>query len=81
MTTVEIDLRDLPADVQDILRDRAIRDHRPMPHVLKDYVLESARLIIAAAEQKKEGAAEPLFPRPPDRLQALPTAFTAKPNS
>lgn len=57
MTTIDIDLRDLPADVQDILRDRAIKEHRPMPHVIKDYVLESARLIIAAAEPKPEGRA------------------------
>lgn len=57
MTTMEIDLRDLPADVQDILRDRAIKDHRPMPQVMKDYVLESARLIIAAAQPKSEGRA------------------------
>lgn len=53
MITAEIDLRDLPADVQDILRDRAIREHRPITAVIKDYVLESARLIIAAAS--KEG--------------------------
>ena len=57
MITVDIDLRDLPADVQDILRDRAIREHRPMPQVLKEYVLESARLIIAAAKPKPEGQA------------------------
>lgn len=52
MTTMEIDLRDLPADVQDILRDRAIKEHRPMPQVMKDYVLESAKLIIAATNPK-----------------------------
>lgn len=57
MTTMEIDLRDLPADVQDILRDRAIKEHRPMPMVMKDYVLESAKLIIAAASPKPEGRA------------------------
>ena len=47
MTTIEIDLRDLPADVQDILRDRAIKESRPMPQVIKDYVLESARVTSA----------------------------------
>lgn len=52
MTIIEIDLRDLPADVQDILRDRAIKEHRPMPQVIKEYVLESARLILAAASPK-----------------------------
>jgi len=57
MTTIEIDLRDLPADVQDILRDRAIKEHRAMPHVINDYVLESAKLIIAAASPKPEGRA------------------------
>lgn len=56
MTTIEIDLRDLPADVQDILRDRAIKEHRPMQQVIRDYVLESSRLIIAAAKPAtKEG--------------------------
>ncbi len=51
MISIEIELRDLPADVQDILKDRAIRDARPMSQVIKDYVLESARLIIAAAAE------------------------------
>ncbi len=57
MITAQIDLRELPADVQDILRDRAIREHRPMAEVLKEYVLESARLIIAAANTRPEQAA------------------------
>lgn len=57
MTTIDIDLRDLPSDVQDILRDRAIRDARPMAQVIKDYVLESARLILAAAAKSPEGRA------------------------
>lgn len=57
MTTIDIDLRDLPADVQDILRDRAIKEHRPMVQVIKDYVLESARLIIAASTPKPESGA------------------------
>ena len=57
MITAKIDLRDLPADVQDILRDRAIKEHRPMAHVLKDYVLESARLIIAASQPNNGKAA------------------------
>ena len=52
MITVEIDLRDLPADVQDILRDRAIKESRPIGQVIADFVLESARLIIAAAKEK-----------------------------
>jgi len=56
MIITEIDLRDLPADVQDILRDRAIREHRPMAEVLKDYVLESARLIIAASAPEGRAA-------------------------
>jgi len=51
MTTFNLDLRDLPADVQDILRDRAIKEHRPMTEIIREYVLESAKLIIAAARE------------------------------
>jgi hypothetical protein len=57
MIFTEIDLRDLPADVQDILRDRAIREHRPMADVLKEYVIESARLIINATKGRPEQTA------------------------
>jgi hypothetical protein len=54
MTDIEIDLRDLPADVQDILRDRAVKTHRPIANVIRDYALECARLIIAAAGNEQE---------------------------
>jgi hypothetical protein len=54
MPKKEIDLRKLPADVQDILRDRAIAEHRPIADVLRDYVLESARLILATAAATQE---------------------------
>lgn len=57
MTTIEIELRDLPADVQDILRDRAIKEARPMVEVIRDFVLESAHLIIAAAAKPQSGRA------------------------
>ncbi|MFZ9938219.1 MAG: hypothetical protein ACO3JG_14365 [Luteolibacter sp.] len=57
MIIAQIDLRDFPADVQDLLRDRAIAEHRPITSVIKDYVLESARLIIASAGSNQEGQA------------------------
>lgn len=50
----EIDLRDFPADVQDLLRDRAIREARPIGEVIKEYVLEVSRMIVASAEGKRE---------------------------
>jgi plasmid stability protein len=49
MTTIELSIRDLPADVQDILRDRAIKQRRPIGDVVRDYVLEVAKAIVAAA--------------------------------
>jgi len=54
MTTTEIEFRELPPDVQDILQNRAIREHRPMTDIIREYVLESARLIIAAASTAPE---------------------------
>ncbi len=53
----EIDLRDFPADVQDLLRDRAIREARPIGAVIKDYVLEVSRMIVASAERNTVEAA------------------------
>ena len=55
MKTMEYELRDLPADVQDILRDRAVKESRPVSEILKDYVLESARLLISASFKPKDG--------------------------
>jgi hypothetical protein len=49
MNATELDLRDFPADVQELLRDRAIRERRPIGEVVGDYVLEVARAIVAAA--------------------------------
>ncbi len=49
MNANEIDLRDFPADVQDILKDRAIRERRPIGEVISDYVVEVARAIVAKA--------------------------------
>lgn len=46
-----IELRDFPSDVQDILRDRAVKEHRPISEIVRDFVLESAKLIIAANEK------------------------------
>lgn len=45
MNAIEVDLRDFPADVQDLLRDRAVRERRPMGDVIRDYVTEVARQI------------------------------------
>ncbi len=53
MTSCQLDIRDFPADVQDILKDRAIKEHRPITSVIRDYVLESAHLIIAANEKER----------------------------
>lgn len=53
MTTVHLDLRDFPADVQDILRDRAIRERRPIGEIIAEYVLEVAKAIVASAEPEK----------------------------
>jgi hypothetical protein len=53
MNVIDLDLRDFPADVQDLLRDRAIREARPITAVMRDYALETARLIVAADEEEK----------------------------
>lgn len=52
MNAFAIDLRDFPADVQDLLRDRAIRERRPIADIISDYVLEAAKAIVAAAGTK-----------------------------
>jgi hypothetical protein len=49
MNAFAIDLRDFPADVQDLLRDRAIKERRPIGEIISDYVLEVAKAIVAAA--------------------------------
>ena len=56
MSATELDLRDFPADVQDLLRDRAIRERRPIGDVIRDYVLEVSRAIVAAAGDNKSAA-------------------------
>ena len=48
--TVEVDLRDFPGEVQDMLRSRAIREMRPVEEVIADYVVETARMIVLRAE-------------------------------
>lgn len=49
MNANELDLRDFPADVQDLLKDRAISERRPIGEIISDYVLEVARAIVANA--------------------------------
>lgn len=46
----KIELRDFPADVQDMLRDRAIERCVPISVVIVDYVMESSELIVATQE-------------------------------
>jgi hypothetical protein len=48
---VQLDLRDLPGEVQDMLRERAIREGRPVAMVVADYVVETARMIVRTAER------------------------------
>ena len=55
MTTIELDIRDVPADVQDILRDRAIREARPITHIIRDFAVENAKLINSAVIPMQEG--------------------------
>ena len=47
---VAVDLRDFPGEVQDMLRQRAIREMRPVEEVIADYVVETARMIVRRAE-------------------------------
>ncbi len=49
MNATELDLRDFPADVQDLLKDRAIREKRPIGEVIAGFVMEAARVIVASA--------------------------------
>lgn len=56
MTTIELDIRDFPADVQDMLRDRAIKQRKPIGEIVADYVMEVARAIVAAGEPDSEAA-------------------------
>ena len=53
MNAIEIDLRDFPADVQDLLKDRAVSARRPIGEVIADYVLEVAVAVVANAKQAK----------------------------
>ena len=56
MNATELDLRDFPADVQDLLKDRAVRDRRPIGEVIAEYVLEVAKAVIANAGNPKQAA-------------------------
>lgn len=57
MNANELDLRDFPADVQDLLKDRAIRELRPIGEIIAEYVLDAARTIVAAAGDRPNKAA------------------------
>lgn len=54
MNAIELDLRDFPADVQDLLRDRAIRDRKPIGQIIGEFATEISTSIV--------GAAAPAFP-------------------
>lgn len=56
MQTLQMDLRDFPADVQDVLKERAIRDRRPIGEVVRDFALEMAAAIRAAAGEDEDAA-------------------------
>ena len=49
MNAIELDLRDFPADVQELLRDRAIRERKAIGEIIAGYVLEIAKAIVASA--------------------------------
>lgn len=53
MNAIEIDLRDFPADVQDLLKDRAISARRPISEVIADYVIEVAKAVVANANPEQ----------------------------
>lgn len=53
MNLLTLELRDFPADVQDILRDRAIRERKPIGDVIAAYVVEVAKAIVAAAAKQQ----------------------------
>lgn len=53
MNATELDLRDFPADVQDLLKDRAIQERRPIGEIIAAYVLEVAKAIVASAGTHK----------------------------
>ncbi len=46
---IEFELRDFPADVQDILKQRCVDRCESMKKVMKDYILETSVLIGATA--------------------------------
>ena len=56
MNVIEIDLRDFPADVQDLLKDRAISARRPISEVIAHYVLEVAQAVVANAKKPEQAA-------------------------
>jgi hypothetical protein len=56
MNVIEIDLRDFPADVQDLLKDRAISARRPISEVIAHYVLEVAQAVVANAVKPEQAA-------------------------
>jgi len=44
-TTIELELRNFPADVQDILKQRAVEQCVTIDVVIHDYVIETSKLI------------------------------------
>ena len=57
MNATELDLRDFPADVQDLLKDRAVRERRPIGEVIAEYVVEVAKAVLANSRSEKAPAA------------------------
>lgn len=45
MTTIQFKLRDFPADVQDILKQRAVEQRRAISEVIHDYLIEVSKTI------------------------------------
>lgn len=56
MNATTLDLRDFPADVQELLQGRAIRERRPIDAVIKDFVTEVSREIVKVADEGGEAA-------------------------
>ncbi|MBK1835042.1 hypothetical protein [Roseibacillus ishigakijimensis] len=53
MKVEDIDIREFPPDVQDLLRDRAISQCRPIGEVVKDFAKQTARLILETSKRKE----------------------------
>lgn len=57
MNAIELDLRDFPADVQDLLRGRAIRDRKAIGETIAEFVTEVSASIVGTANHSQSLAA------------------------